>query len=397
MSSELDNLRRQLERERRARARAERIAEERMRALAESERQLRSLFENASIGIYRTTPDGRVLMINAAQAGIWGLSSVEEALACNLNEATPSWGYDRGEFRELMERVGSVKGLEASFVRRDGSRIVVRESSRAVRGPDGAVLYYEGTVEDITERYEAETLRVERAALERSNRELEQFAYVASHDLQEPLRKIDTFGDLLKRRAGDALDETARDYLERMQSAARRMRGLIGDLLDYSRVSITPAHFVPVDLDAVVRGVLSDLEVRIREVGAEVTVAPLPTLEADARQMQQLFLNLIGNALKFQRPGTAPVVRIHAESQDRDAARSWRILVEDNGIGFDARHLETIFKPFQRLHGRAEYEGSGIGLAICRKIADHHGGTLTAVSEEGRGATFAVELPARHG
>ena len=391
-------LERRLEEEREARRSAEATLQSQSTARDQGEEQLRSLFENALIGIYRTTPDGQVLMVNSAQAQIWGFSSVAEVMQSNLEQITQDWGYDRSEFKRRMEREDTVQGIEATWTRPDGSRIWVRESSRAVRGPEGEVLYYEGTVEDITERQRAaeaaERLRVERAALERSNRELEQFAFVASHDLQEPLRKVQTFGDLLRKRCGEALDGRGRDYLDRMQGAARRMQGLITDLLAYSRVGTTEAHLVPVSLENVVHEVLGDLEVVISQAEARIQVGDLPTLEADARQMQQLLQNLLANALKFHRPGIPPKVQIEATVERRsDGAEICRLILRDNGIGFDEHHRQTIFQPFKRLHGRGEYEGTGIGLAICQRIVARHGGTIDVESRVGQGSSFRIDLP----
>ena len=238
--------------------------------------------------------------------------------------------------------------------------------------------------------------------LERSNRELADFAYVASHDLQEPLRKIQAFGDRLAEQAGPALDDTTRDYLARMQGAAARMSALIQGLLAYSRVGTRPAPFAPVDLRAAALEAESDLAVRLQSSGGRVQVGDLPTVEADERMMRQLLLNLVGNAVKFHRPGVPPVVHVHGrllddgEAPPTDGVEAWaEVVVRDNGIGFEARHAERIFVPFQRLHGRGEYDGTGMGLAICRRIAERHGGTLAARGDPGAGSTFTVRLPAR--
>jgi signal transduction histidine kinase len=227
--------------------------------------------------------------------------------------------------------------------------------------------------------------------LERSNRELEDFASVASHDLQEPLRKITAFGDRLKSQCGDSLDEKGNDYLERMQKAASRMQTLIHDLLAYSRVTTRAQPFAPVSLEVVTQEVLSDLELRIEKSGAKIELGTLATIRADPLQMRQLLQNLLSNALKFQRPGMPPVIRVEA-SLDNGGGRC-RITVRDNGIGFDERYLDRLFKPFQRLHGQSAYEGTGIGLAICHKIAERHGGSISAASAPGEGALFEVTLP----
>ena len=247
----------------------------------------------------------------------------------------------------------------------------------------------------------ATTLRRRTADLSASNRELQDFAAVASHDLQEPLRKIEAFGSRLKTKYDEVLDEPGRDYLARMLAATVRMRQLINDLLSFSRVTTKAQAFVTVDLAAVAQEVVSDLEGRMYETGGRVEVGALPTIEAEPLQMRQLLQNLIGNGLKFHREGEPPVVRIEGRLLDtsdppvEDPApgpRRCEIQVQDNGIGFEEVYSERIFELFQRLHGRDEYEGTGMGLAICRKIVTRHGGTISAHSAPGHGTTFIVNL-----
>jgi light-regulated signal transduction histidine kinase (bacteriophytochrome) len=274
--------------------------------------------------------------------------------------------------------------------RKDGTAFPAEYVATPVRDPNGqqgAVVLFQ----DITARRQAEAeVARQRAELERSNRELQDFASVASHDLQEPLRKVQAFGDRLNRKFGDQLGPDGRDYLGRMQQAAGRMQVLINDLLTFSRVTTRGEPFRPTDLQVVVRQVVEDLETRIEQSGASVELNELPTLEADPLQMRQLFQNLIGNALKFRRPEVAPHVRVWS----RPLGHAFEIAVEDNGIGFDEKYLDRIFTIFQRLHGRGEYEGTGVGLAVCRRIVERHGGTLTARSAPGQGATFLITLPA---
>jgi signal transduction histidine kinase len=238
--------------------------------------------------------------------------------------------------------------------------------------------------------------------LARSNEELEQFSSVASHDLQEPLRKIRMFGDRLRNRLGSSLEDEPAADLERMRNAAERMQRLINDLLDYSRVTHRGKEFKRTDIGQLTREVISDLEARVVELGAQIDVGDMPVIDADPTQMRQLIQNLIGNALKFHREGVPPVVRIsseliagHAPRFPGEAATVDRCLitVEDNGIGFDGKHAERVFTAFERLHSRSAYEGTGIGLSIARKIAWRHGGHITASGEPGRGATFTVTLP----
>ncbi len=253
----------------------------------------------------------------------------------------------------------------------------------------------EAKVEERTAELNAST-----EALMRSNRELEQFASVASHDLQEPLRKIQAFGDRLQDRFGDQLTEQGKDYLGRILSSASRMRRLIDDLLSFSRVASKAQPFVLTDLGTLLTEVVSDLEGRLQQTKGRVEVGELPALEADPMQMQQLFQNLIANGLKFNRPGVSPVVRVQGHvttnTVNREGygpVRMVELTVQDNGIGFEEIYLDRIFNVFQRLHGRNEYEGTGMGLAICRKIVERHGGTITAKSNLGEGATFVVHLP----
>ncbi|MBD2097029.1 hypothetical protein H6F90_18170 [Trichocoleus sp. FACHB-591] len=257
--------------------------------------------------------------------------------------------------------------------------------------------------EEISERRKAEKeLGTLVAKLEQSNRELQDFASVASHDLQEPLRKIQAFGDRLKLKCADSLPPEGKDYLERMQNAAQRMQTLINDLLAFSRVTTKAQPFIPVDLGTIVQEVLSDIEVQIQRVGGCIEVDYLPTIEADPLQMRQLFQNLISNALKFHQSDRRPIVSISAqllEAADSPTplqapnSRLCQIFVTDNGIGFDEKYLDRIFTVFQRLHSRSDYEGTGVGLAICRKIAERHRGSITAKSSLGQGTTFIVTLP----
>ena len=226
--------------------------------------------------------------------------------------------------------------------------------------------------------------------LEESNRELEQFATVASHDLQEPLHKIRAFGSLLMASYGDVIDETGRHYLEHIENAALWMQALIDNLLTLARITSSARPFTAVDLEETAREVVSDLEVAIQQSGARVEIADLPTVTGDPVQLRQLLQNLIGNALKFARKDSPPFVKLYCRPA---AGEVCSIFVEDNGIGFEPEHLERVFQVFERLYGPGQYEGTGMGLAICKKIAKRHGGDITAVSKAGKGATFILNLP----
>jgi PAS domain S-box-containing protein len=290
-----------------------------------------------------------------------------------------------------LARRGPIRDQERRLRHADGHSISVSVSISPVSEEDvqeGAVVI----ARDIRARKRAEEeLRLALTHLEQSNRELEDFAYVASHDLQEPLRKIQAFGDLLRSKHADALPEQARDYIERMQAAAKRMQVLINDLLSFSRVTTKAQPFVRVDLGEVAAEVVKDLEMRTHDSGGRIAIGPMPVIEADPLQMRQLLQNLAGNALKFHRPGVPPLVDVHGEIENGQC----RITVADNGIGFEEKYAERIFTMFERLHARATYEGTGIGLAICRKIAERHGGEIVAHGRVGEGATFVVTLPAR--
>ena len=232
--------------------------------------------------------------------------------------------------------------------------------------------------------------------LERSNRDLQDFAYITSHDLQEPLRKIQAFGERLVKRYRDELGEESSMFVERMVMSANRMQTMINDLLAYSRVTTQGQPFQRVSLTSIAREVVEDLDLRIQDTGGSVQVGDLPEIEGDALQLRQLLQNLIVNALKFHRPGVPPQVSVtgHIEPPNGDGSTERAVLcVEDNGIGFDEKYAARIFGPFQRLHSKDEYEGSGIGLAICRKIVDRHGGDIVAHSIPDQGSRFMITLP----
>jgi PAS domain S-box-containing protein len=373
----------------------------RTQELQKLQRRTESILNSAGEGIYGLDLQGKINFVNPAAAKISGWK-VEEMVGRFEQEI-----FLRGQpSADALQKDANGEHLaDQVFFRRDSQpfpveyvRTPIKEKERLV----GAVVIFK----DITERKRSEEAINRKAAeLARSNAELEQFAYVASHDLQEPLRKIQAFGDRLKAKCEAVNLQEGRDYLERMQGAAARMQTLINDLLTFSRVISSSQPFVEVDLNTVVKGVLSDLEVRIEQCKATLEIGQLPNIEADPMQMRQLFQNLIGNALKFQPPINQPVIRIQAHlianlfagAADQDlCADQCEITIQDNGIGFDEKYLEKIFAVFQRLHGRNEYEGTGVGLAVCRRITDRHGGSITAMSKPGEGATFVVTLPVRH-
>ena len=249
---------------------------------------------------------------------------------------------------------------------------------------------YEKSLNEVKKRNEVEKkLRSLTSELNRSNKELEDFASIASHDLKEPLRKIISFGDRLKKGA-NSLGDTENEYINRMIGSASRMQDFIDSLLEYSSVSIKTESFGPTSLDQVLSEIISDLEPLILDTGGQVEFKDLPTLMSNKMQMRQLFQNLIGNALKFHKEDEKPFVKIYS----RESKSGFHeIFVEDNGIGFDEKCFDRILKPFERLHGRNIYEGTGIGLAICKKIVDRHKGEIAVKSQPGKGTTFIITLP----
>lgn len=315
-----------------------------------------------------------------------------------------------GAYRWFLGRATALRDADGRTVNWFGACTDIDDQKRAAEELEDRVRARTAELQQVVDDLNAEMVERERATekweltaaeLARSNRELEQFAYVASHDLQEPLRKIQTFSDRLTTGPNQQLDMQSRDYLQRMHSAAGRMRRLIDDLLTFSRVSTRAHPFVKVDLNEVVQEVLGDLDDAIQRQHARVEVGPLPTVHADPVQMRQLLQNLIANGLKFHRPNEPPVVRVTGEQlprmpddpTDQTDRPGIRLEVADQGIGFDESYRDRIFQVFQRLHGRNEYEGTGIGLALVRKIAERHGGTVIAHGQPGVGARFVVVLP----
>ncbi|PYQ26945.1 MAG: hypothetical protein DMF56_22490 [Acidobacteria bacterium] len=354
-------------------------------------RAAREILETMADALFVIDSDGKIRVLNHAARTLLGYTDSD--LLGRSIDTLESLEGDHTISRALhdLARRGPIRDQERDFRHRDGSAIAVSVSISPVAERDvqqGAVVI----ARDIRERKHAvEELHHTMKRLQQSNRELEDFAYVASHDLQEPLRKIQAFGDLLKSKHGPTLDTQGRDYIERMQSAARRMQVLINDLLSFSRVTTKAQPFVPVDLNEIARGVVHDLEIRMHDAAGAMSVGELPTIDADPLQMRQLLQNLASNGLKFHRPGIPPHVEIRGSTNDGLA----NITVSDNGIGFDQKYAERIFTMFERLHGKGKYEGTGIGLAICRKIAERHGGEIRAESTPGEGSTFVVSLPVR--
>ena len=375
-------------------------------ALAESQARKHAILESSLDPIITIDHEGVITEFNRAAEQTFGHPR-EKILGTKPSDvlfppATSPGQQDRID-RYLNVGEGSLLGrrMEVTAVRANGETFAAEMAMIISREQGAPVLTF--FVRDISRRKKAEMEQARYATeLERSNRELEQFAYVASHDLQEPLRKIRTFSDRLQMQCADKLDEIGCECLERMQNAAERMQMLIDGLLWLSRVTTQGQDFVSVDLAQIAREVASDLEVKIEQVSGRVELGRLPTIQADPLQMRQLLQNLIANGLKFHRIEEPPVVKvsgryIHNRGQrkhGRSAAEErCRIVVEDNGIGFEEKYQDRIFGVFQRLHPRDVFEGTGIGLALCRKIVERHGGQIAARSTPGKGSVFEVLLP----
>ena len=372
---------------------------------------LRTVIDNLPDKIYAKDKRGRFVLNNPTHARAFGLNSPEEMKGKTdfdlfPQELAAQFYLDEQKTIETGEPLINQEQYKNN-PRDPGSPKRWSISSKVLwRDRQGNILGTVGVTRDIHEMKMAqealhqseEKLRQLAAQLERSNRELADFAYVASHDLQEPLRKIIIFGERLKELNASLAPESA-DYLNRVQKAAGRMQVLINDLLAFSRVTTKAQPFTTVNLAETAGGVLEDLEGRIELVKGRVELGALPVIDAEPLQMRQLLQNLIGNALKFRRPEAPPVVKVEAQiipDPDSPEQKLCRLTVSDNGIGFDEKYLDRIFNAFQRLHTRNEYEGTGMGLAIVRKIALYHGGDITAQSKPGEGATFILTIPAVH-
>jgi PAS domain S-box-containing protein len=284
---------------------------------------------------------------------------------------------------------GIIESYDSKLIRKDGSPLWVFINSRPFFNDNGKFMGSLNMHTDITERKKAEkTLNLKLEELRRSNEELEQFAYVSSHDLQEPLRMISSYLQLLQRRYQGKIDDKADKYIYFAVDGAARMQVLINDLLEFSRVTTRAEKPEPTDCEAVLNQVLSNLDLYVKQNKAAVSHDPLPEVVADSTQLVQVFQNLIINGIKFHSEET-PIINICAEKK----AKEWVFAVKDNGIGIDPQYSEKIFEVFKRLHNKEQYPGTGIGLAVCKKIVERHGGHIWVESELGKGSTFYFTLP----
>ncbi|MBK7146550.1 MAG: PAS domain-containing protein, partial [Xanthomonadales bacterium] len=364
--------------------------------LQRSEERFREMAENVSDVFYNYDPAARrMLYMNPAFERVFGrpLAEIRDNPHAYMDCVHPD------DIEAVLAAFdaqlrGERNSSEFRILRPDGEVRWVHQHAEPIVAADRRVERIVGSMRDTTARKLADArLRQSLTDLDQRNKELREFAFVASHDLQEPLRKIRAFSELVVSRYREALPEPGRDYLDRMHQAAGRMQVLIDDLLEYSRINTGGARFRDVDLAQVCKDVLNDLEQRIRASDAKLRVAPLPHLRADPTQMRQLLQNLLANALKFRREGVRPEIAVVCSLIDLDGVPGVRIEVADNGIGFEQEHAERIFAPFQRLHSRSEYEGSGIGLAIVRRIVARHRGRIQALGTPGAGARFIIDLP----
>jgi PAS domain S-box-containing protein len=363
-------------------------------------RQYKDLFEGDLAGVYVVQSDGQLVNCNTAFLEMYGFGSKAEARARLARAADTD--SERKTFLEKLRCEGKVLDYEYRQTRKDGTPFWVLERARLVRSPDGESLI-EGTAIDITERKHSEeklqfeiterrraeaALQERTGELERSNADLEQFAYVASHDLQEPLRMVASFTQLLAARYKGRLDAEADEFISYAVEGATRMQALIEGLLSFARVGTRAKELRPTDSQAVLGRSLQSLDMSLREANATVTNGALPMVAADESQLEQLFQNLIGNAVKFHGQDT-PQVHISAQRNGKE----WIFSVKDNGIGIEPQYQGRIFVIFQRLHPRTVYPGTGIGLSICKKIVERHGGRIWVESAKGRGSTFHFTMP----
>jgi PAS domain S-box-containing protein len=346
-----------------------------------------TLLNRSSVGIFRSTLDGRILEANAAFLKLLGLSSLQEAQTIDLHNLYFRL-EDRSRLLNLLKEKGHLDRYEVQLRRSNGSPVWVSLTETISKTPDGQKVI-DGLIEDISESKQAEKeLARQVEELARSNAELQEFANIVAHELKEPLRTAEKYTELLAESCKGKLDAEAVEYMSFILGGTNRMHTLINDLLVYARVGTHGESFKGFDSKAIFDAAISNLQTAIEESGAVVTCDSLPTIVSDASQMIQLFQNLIGNAIKFH--GKNPP-RVHVSAEQK--GNEWLFSVRDNGIGIDPENTESIFGIFKRLHAEDEYSGTGIGLPICKKIVERHGGRIWVESEPKRGSTFYFTVP----
>ncbi len=365
-----------------------------LRQLRESQARFRQLVENASDPFFLHDVEGRILDVNRRACDVLGCprDALLQMCLSDFDRDTPPETLRR-RFADMPP--GALHTVETDLVRLDGEHVPVEVKVAAVEW-EGEVLFI-AFARDIGDRRRVDEQR-QRALRElaRSNAELQQFASIASHDLKAPLRKVCSFAEILIDDYGAAIDDEGRRFLQIIADAAVRMQALVDDLLAWTRVGGRGDFTEAVPLDAVLADVLDDLSLAVTETGARVVAEPLPVVRADAVQMRQLFQNLLGNALKYRHPARRPLLRVSSRTVKWDpevAGPACVLRFEDNGVGFGADDARRIFEPFRRLHRTPDEGGTGIGLAICQRIVDRHGGAISARGEPGAGASFEVRLP----
>jgi PAS domain S-box-containing protein len=361
------------------------------------EARFRATVESAPMGMVMIDDSGTMVLVNAEMERLFGYGreellgrKIEGLIPGHFRSAHPS-RRDRYFAAPRSRRMG--EGRDLFGLRKDGSEFPVEIGLSPVTTDEGSFVL--AAIVDISERLrQASALRHSHEALERSNIELQRFAYVASHDLQTPMRGIASFAELLQTTYADKLDAQAKDWIRRVVQSTRQMQTLVRDLLEYSRVDSQPHPFQPVPFREVFDHAVSLLDASVREANAEVSCGELPVVTGDRSQLVQLMLNLIGNALKYR--GADPP-RVHVSAERSAGEDTWTFAVRDNGIGIDRRHQEQIFEIFRRLHDQKEIPGTGIGLAVCRRVVQRHGGRIWVESEPGRGSTFFFTIAAAAG
>ncbi|SPF39233.1 putative Histidine kinase [Syntrophobacter sp. SbD1] len=363
-------------------------------ALAASEHKYRELVENADSIIIKSDPRGKIVFLNEFAQKFFGYREDEIIGKGWLETILPETDSSGRNLIEMSEKIlkcpDEFESNENENIKRSGKRVWVSWKNKAILNERGDFVELLSVGTDITKRKTAENkLRAYTKQLTSLNKELEEFFFIASHDLKEPLRKIQTFGNRLSIVCKGSITDEGEAHLEKISNAAKRMSELIAALLRYTHTAVRPITFGNTDLNKVAQNAINDLQKMIDEVSARVDFSDLPILAVDRNQMRQLFQQLITNALKFRRKEELPRIKISAHVVDGTC----EILVEDNGIGFEEIYLNKIFMPFQQLHGRGKYDGTGMGLAVCRKIAERHRGGITARSTPGEGSTFIVMIP----